>query len=65
MTKATLQQRIETLQKELEFHQGIKTNCSSCEHSDGLGFCLMWDCEVPDDVANIGCDDWEFDNIPF
>jgi len=65
MNKDTLQNRINLLQQELEYHQNIKTNCSTCEHSQGVGFCLMWDCSVPDDVIQVGCNDWEFDNVPF
>lgn len=64
MNKESLQHRIELLTQELEYHQNIKTNCSNCYHS-GNDVCLMWDAKVPDDVKLIGCDDWEFDNVPF
>ena len=64
MTKEMLNQRIEMLKIELDYHQSIETNCSRCEHHDN-GSCLMWDSKIPADVQLIGCDDWELDPIPF
>lgn len=64
MTRSMLASRIDALTQELEFHTGINPACNNCIHFEG-GICLMWELKPPSDVVATGCDDWEFDCIPF
>lgn len=61
-----LKNRIEMLEKELTFHKSLLSiGCANCLHIEGTRTCMKWELIVPDDYFKKGCDDWEFDNIPF
>jgi hypothetical protein len=42
----------------------IKVACKSCQHFDGTR-CLQFGEAPPPEVIQAGCDDWEFDGVPF
>ena len=44
-------------------------NCRRCVHGGtarpGVELCDKWKTTPPEDVQKVGCDDWEWDSIPF
>lgn len=42
------------------------TPCNACIHYDA-GFCRDANQAIPDDIKDVGCEDWKFDHnsIPF
>lgn len=42
----------------------VKTNCTRCAHNDQRGACAKFG-PIPADFMTVGCDQWEFDEVPF
>lgn len=50
--------------------KSFRTSCSNCNHRSSNEVAKMkckkfGGADVPIDVASVGCDDWEYDEIPF
>jgi len=76
MNKAQLVERrnlaklaMELAQKQYLELTAIGPSCANCENfigrRGGGGKCSKWDAEPPDDVKEVGCDEWSHDGIPF
>jgi hypothetical protein len=44
--------------------EAISVKCSTCKHSHGKT-CLKYMSDPPEDVRAKGCEEWEFDGVPF
>ena len=65
MNRIELTDRKCDVQKELEWLNNIDTGCRSCEHKkDDVDVCLKHG-EIPADFIAQGCDQWEYDDVPF
>ena len=57
------------LLKQLENIEATDVNCRRCIHGGeavrGRDLCGKWKTTPPEDVQKVGCDDWEWDCIPF
>jgi hypothetical protein len=42
-------------------------SCRDCRHrgSNDAVFCNRWSAEIPDGVADEGCEEWRYDEVPF
>jgi hypothetical protein len=56
--------RIDMHERELRMLQSIKVECQSCEHYM-FRHCNKFDAEPPPHVIATGCDEWNYDFIPF
>lgn len=67
MNRNELRERIRWLQNDLKHVQSIAPNCTNCE-SFTNGFnehaCKQYG-PVPADFIQVGCDNWNYDEIPF
>ena len=45
--------------------ESIKINCGTCKHGERAGYCTKFQASPPDDVKSAGCDEYEYDEIPF
>ncbi len=64
MNKQELHDRIGYCQRELVFLQEVQTNCTRCKHYVNDD-CLKFGQKVPQEFVAVGCDEWEFDEVPF
>lgn len=63
MTRNDLTDRIGFARRDLDFLTQIKTNCTTCDDYD-KGTCKRFG-PVPADFVQQGCDDWNYDDVPF
>ena len=65
MTRTELADRIDYCQKELTHLQSVNANCQSCI----FRVTETRDCSkygpIPADFMLKGCDDWQYDDVPF
>ena len=65
MNRRELTDMILDTKKALTFYEGIAPNCTTCLLSDGdANVCKRFG-PVPADFVAQGCDEWEFDEVPF
>ena len=66
MKPAEIQVKINIAQREVDFWRGILTNkgCKTCTQY-AMPECDKFQAAPPPDVVASGCDEWEFDGIPF
>lgn len=64
MNRNELIDRIAWAEKDLAFLKQLKTNCSTCETLRN-GICTRFKAAPPPDFAAVGCEHWDFDDIPF
>ena len=70
VTKTSLPAMIQLHERELLNYQRVlahEVNCRGCIHSDKgtPSKCRKWNMIAPPEVQAAGCDDWEFDCVPF
>lgn len=67
MNKAELKIRVELHDRELSRLRSIKVHCQSCEHYcfTTLPRCRKFEVTIPPEVVPVGCDEWNYDFIPF
>lgn len=51
--------------KQIQQLEAITPGCSSCVQYEQGPVCRLYDDAIPESVAPMGCDAWEFDGIPF
>lgn len=44
--------------------ESIKPSCVNCVHSEGV-HCTKFEAVPPNDVQAAGCDEWQWDGVPF
>jgi hypothetical protein len=54
----------QALRNELVRLDAINVACKTCQEWEQTG-CAKFDATPPVDVQKTGCEEWEFDNIPF
>jgi hypothetical protein len=64
MNGTQLQMQKEALNQMLERLSAITVSCRTCEQFSGVR-CLKYDSIPPAEVVAVGCDEWEFDGVPF
>ena len=64
MTLTELNLKKEALSRMLQQLEDIETSCYLCDHFKS-GRCLKFDATPPDDFLKAGCEDWEWNGIPF
>jgi hypothetical protein len=70
ITKTTLHAMLEMHRTELRLYEQVLksgVNCRECVHSDKgtPSSCRRWGLIPPPDVQAVGCDEWQYDHIPF
>lgn len=65
MNRKGLEDMILDTKKMLTFYEGIKADCTSCTQRGAQNKCLLHDAIVPDEYISQGCDQWEYDEVPF
>lgn len=65
MNRIEIQAKIEVFRRELRALEAIKISCGTCIHTSRTGWCDKFKASPPDDVRAVGCDEYEYDNIPF
>lgn len=70
ITKITLTVMIALHKRELNLYESVlsrEVNCRGCIHSDKgtPAKCKKYDMIAPPEVLEAGCDEWQFDAIPF
>lgn len=65
MNRALLEGEKKALQARLDVLERIKPDCNSCINLSASGDCLAHKASVPDDFKKTGCDQWEWDDVPF
>jgi hypothetical protein len=64
MTLTELNVKKEALQSMLKTLNAIDTGCTQCDHFM-QGKCLKFNAQIPPEFVAKGCEDWEWDGIPF
>jgi len=66
MRTAEIELKINVLQREMDFWRGVLADkrCGNCTHYD-FGMCKKYDATPPEGDKQPGCDDWDWDQIPF
>lgn len=65
MTRNELTDMILDTKKALAFYEGIKPNCTGCMlFVADANVCKRYG-PVPAEFIETGCDDWEYDDVPF
>lgn len=64
MTRIEIQTKIELFRRELRTLEAIKIHCGNCEHF-AYSQCQKFQAVPPADVQAVGCDEYEYDEIPF
>ncbi len=65
MNRALLEGEKKALQSRLDVLNRINSNCHTCIKLEYSGYCQQHKSSVPDDFKATGCDEWEWDDIPF
>lgn len=65
MDRNNLKEMIELHRRRLRELETIKTGCHSCTFFEARGRCDRWGQHVPTEHQPTGCDDWQYDFIPF
>lgn len=64
MNRQLLAHLQKTLRAETVRLEAIKPRCGNCVHAEGV-HCTKFEAVPPPDVAAVGCDEWEWDQVPF
>lgn len=64
MTRLEFEDRLAYCKREYEFLQTVQTNCTRCQHYSIGAVCAKHG-QIPPDFVQQGCDEWEFDDVPF
>lgn len=65
MNRNEHQDRIDYCKRELEWLLATPTNCTTCtQFVSDPKVCKRFG-PVPDEFINQGCNEWEFDDVPF
>lgn len=64
MNKQLLAHLQQTMRAEAVRLESIKPSCANCVHVDGV-HCTKFEAVPPPDVAAVGCDEWQWDQVPF
>jgi hypothetical protein len=58
--------KISIARREMEYWQGIlsRKSCKNCEFYS-MPECMKHEANPPPDVVPVGCDDYEYDGVPF
>lgn len=59
-----LNAKLDLFRREVRNLELIKVACRTCNHWQ-QGTCQKFNSTPPDDVKLVGCEGWEFDDIPF
>ena len=66
MTRDDITDRISWAQRDLDWLRGLQTNCTTCyDFTNDTGFCKRHGGTPPPDFVQQGCDQWNFDDVPF
>lgn len=65
MNRMLLEGERKALQSRLDVLNRINSNCHTCIKLEHSGYCQQHKSIVPDDFKTTGCDEWEWDDIPF
>lgn len=65
MKRAEIQTKIELYRRELKMLEAIKISCANCIFSRNSKWCDKFNAEPPAEVWAAGCDEYEYDEIPF
>ena len=65
MNRHELTDMILDSKKVLSFYEGIHTGCAMCEHFIRDARTCKKHGPVPHDFVEQGCDEWEWDDVPF
>jgi hypothetical protein len=65
MNRLEFQDRLNFCRRELEALQAVQIGCRSCAQFDALGRACKKYGAVPEGFIAQGCDEWEYDDIPF
>lgn len=64
MTRNEHQAKVELYRRELRLLENIRITCNTCSQN-ASGWCNRFAAAPPEDVIKAGCDEWEWDGIPF
>ena len=64
MNKQLLAHLQKTMRAEAVRLEAIKPSCRNCVHSEGV-HCTKFEAVPPNDVQAAGCDEWQWDGVPF
>ena len=64
MTLTELNVKKEALQSMLRTLNAIETSCAQCDHFM-QGKCMKFNAQIPAEFVAKGCEDWEWNGIPF
>lgn len=64
MKRVEIQAKIEVFRRELRMLESIKMNCGNCQHFV-QSMCRKFDAVPPAEVQSFGCEEYEYDEIPF
>jgi hypothetical protein len=67
MRAVEIQIKINLARREVEYWQGVLANktCGECNHFSRSGTCSKYNAAPPDGEKQPGCDDWDWNEIPF
>lgn len=64
MNRTEFQDRLNYCRREFEMLSNVKTDCTRCVNNDQRGACAKFG-QIPADFMSVGCDQWDFDEVPF
>ncbi|WP_156770189.1 hypothetical protein [Bordetella bronchialis] len=64
MNGIQLQTQVTALREMLSRLEAIHVSCKTCQHFRNT-YCERFEDVPPADVAVVGCEEWEFDGVPF
>lgn len=65
ITRAQWTARRDALKADLDRLEKFPPGCMTCLFLDASKVCLKYEARPPQDFYATGCDDWQFDEIPF
>jgi hypothetical protein len=64
VSRQTVQEIVGFYRGRVEHFNQMPMNCSDCRFLRGT-YCQHWRDAVPDEFKASGCDDWQWDGVPF
>lgn len=64
MTLNELNIKMDLYRRELKRLEGIETSCHQCDHFE-RGKCRKFEATPPPEFLKAGCEEWEWNGIPF
>lgn len=66
MTRNDIIDRIGYAERELNWLRGLHPNCTNCDDfTKEAGFCKRHGGNPPPEFVQQGCEQWNFDDVPF